>query len=74
MRKIVTSYWRKPIPTDKYDWEAWYDGDEVVGGFGRTEAEAIQDLKDNTDDEEVDAEAAAWVASIGELVSGRTAA
>lgn len=49
--KIVTSYWAKPIPMRQFDWEASLDGDEpnddgqMRCGFGRTEAEAIADLK-----------------------------
>lgn len=47
--KIITNYWRKPIPTDLFDWTAWYDGEEELGhyGHGKTEAEAIADLKDS---------------------------
>lgn len=49
-RKIVTNYWRKPIPTDKFDWSAHFDDDEpnddgrMVQGYGATEAAAIADL------------------------------
>jgi len=44
--KIQTSYWRKPIPTDKYDWEAVDDNYEPGEPIGRgaTEQEAIDDL------------------------------
>lgn len=49
MAKITTGHWRKPGPTDKFDWEATYEnyegGDPI--GHGATEAEAIADLTDN---------------------------
>lgn len=54
--KINTDYWRKPGPTDKFDWSAIYDDyeggdgyDEPAGpiGYGATEAEAIADLTVN---------------------------
>jgi hypothetical protein len=56
--KITTCFWPKPIPDRRYDWSAidsdTYDADcDQDGyfshdpvGYGRTEAEAIQDLKD----------------------------
>lgn len=49
--KIVTNYWAKPIPDRRFDWTAHYDGDEPNDngqmriGYGRTEAEAIADLR-----------------------------
>lgn len=50
--KIRTDYWRKPIPTDAYDWSAVtdnYDGAPDSGnrnqiGYGATEEAAIADL------------------------------
>ncbi len=51
--KIVTHYWAKPIPDRQFDWSAVTDnyeggdGYEERGGpigYGRTEAEAINDL------------------------------
>jgi hypothetical protein len=44
--KVKTDYWRKPVPTNAYDWEAYEadDGGENYRGFGATEAEAIEDL------------------------------
>ena len=46
--KIRTDFWRKPIPTDQYDWAAvdddTYDGEGPVGR-GPTEEAAIADLK-----------------------------
>ena len=54
--RIETSYWRKPIPTDKYDWSAidsdTYDGAPDASrqaraqGHGATEQEAIEDLQE----------------------------
>ena len=44
---IRTEYWAKPIPLRQFDWSAvrdGYDGGDPVG-YGRTEAEAIADLK-----------------------------
>jgi hypothetical protein len=44
--RIVTNYWAKPIPDRRFDWSAMEDGgDEHMCGYGRTEAEAIDDLK-----------------------------
>lgn len=48
--KIVTNYWRKPGPTNQFDWEAYFDNDEpndagsMMVGYGATESEAIDDL------------------------------
>lgn len=52
-RKIRTSNIRPPIPMRTFDWHAFYDGQEESGpsGFGRTEAEAIKDLIEQTEDE-----------------------
>ena len=59
--RIETSYWRKPIPTDKYDWSAidsdTYDGAPDASGlarahgFGATEREAIEDLEEQLQEE-----------------------
>lgn len=45
-QSIKTSFWAKPIPDRRYDWEARIEGDDENGpcGYGRTEAEAIADL------------------------------
>jgi hypothetical protein len=46
MEQIVTRYGAKPIPLRQFDWEAMttnYDLGSPVG-YGRTEAEAINDL------------------------------
>lgn len=55
-RKIMTSYWAKPIPDRRFDWSAWYDGEEEFGpyGYGRTEDEAIRELKLECPDEDED--------------------
>jgi hypothetical protein len=56
MRKIVCSHVCPPIPVRNFDWEAIFDGDEgeetAPRGWGRTEAEARQDLIDNYDERE----------------------
>ncbi len=49
-RLIKTSFVYPPIPIHTNDWCAWYDDEgEEAGryGWGTTEAEAIQDLRDN---------------------------
>ena len=45
--KIRTDYWPKPIPPRQFDWTAIDENYEPGGhiGFGRTEQEAIDDLK-----------------------------
>lgn len=52
--KITTSYWPKPIPMRQFDWSAvdddTYDGPGSPIGYGRNEAEAIADLKEQLDD------------------------
>ncbi len=52
MADIRTDYWRKPIPTDRFDWEAWVDGQEerYGTGFGRTREEAIAELMECIDE------------------------
>lgn len=49
MRKIVTHNSFPPIPTNKFDWCAFYDGEEEAGnyGYGATEEEAIADFIEN---------------------------
>lgn len=45
----ITSYEHPPIPVRNFDWRAYVDGDEEITrrhGWGRTEAEAIENLKD----------------------------
>ena len=48
-RKIVTYHIYPPIPTAKFDWWAFYDGEEKAGcyGYGATEEEAIADFIEN---------------------------
>lgn len=47
---IKTKYWAKPIPGRDHDWEAWDDDRAEAGpvGFGASEQEAIDDLKEKT--------------------------
>ena len=49
MRKIVTINQYPPIPDRRFDWCAFYDGEEEAGGYGygATEAEAIADFREN---------------------------
>lgn len=52
---IKTSFIYPPISVREFDWCAWYDCDgEEAGryGWGKTEAEAIIDLRDNYECEE----------------------
>lgn len=55
--KIVTEYWPKPIPLRQFDWVAVtddYDGapdSHCPVGYGRTEAEAVADLKEQLGEE-----------------------
>ena len=44
--KVITEYIRPPVPSTKYDWTAYIDGEEESGptGYGPTEAEALRDL------------------------------
>ena len=45
---IKTEFVNPPIPDRSHDWAAWYDEYEEEGcGFGKTEEEAIEDLKMN---------------------------
>jgi hypothetical protein len=49
---ILTSFDYPPIPDRRWDWSAWHDGREESNiGRGTTEAEAIADLKEQTDGE-----------------------
>lgn len=52
MREIKTEYLCPPIPTRRFDWVAYRDGDEEEGlrGFGDSEQEAIDDLIDSEGD------------------------
>lgn len=46
--KIKTTYVNPPVPSRSFDWVAFIDGREEDGphGWGKTEQEAIADLKD----------------------------
>ncbi len=54
--QIRTENWCKPVPTNKFDWSAWFDNDEpddngnMPMGFGPTEQDAIADLLANTEE------------------------
>jgi len=52
--QIKTTYWPKPIPTDKFDWsaidDATYDGPGCPMGTGTTEQEAIADLMEQLEE------------------------
>ena len=52
MSEIKVFYANPPIPTNDFDWCAYYDGSEEDGqrGWGATKEEAIKDLKDLTDE------------------------
>ncbi len=44
---IVTEYVRPPVPTTRFDWMAYVQGDEegnLPTGRGATEAEALREL------------------------------
>jgi len=47
-RVAVTVNECPPIPIRDFDWVAFYEGDEETGprGYGRTEAQAVADLKE----------------------------
>lgn len=50
---ILTRYYAKPIPNRNFDWQAIDDDTYDIGqpiGFGRTEAEAVEDLKQQIED------------------------
>lgn len=50
---IATYFVNPPIPIRTSDWIAYIDGEEDgPKGWGKTEAEAIADLKQQLDDEE----------------------
>jgi hypothetical protein len=48
---IRTTFIHPPIPMRQFDWVAYYDGQEPDGptGWGRTEEEAIADLKEQAE-------------------------
>lgn len=49
---IITSHEFPPIPDRRFDWVAYRKGDEEAGtrGWGRTEQEAILDLREREDE------------------------
>jgi hypothetical protein len=51
--KVNTSHVHPPIPVRDFDWSATFDGYEPGGpiGWGRTEEEAIADLRQKREDE-----------------------
>jgi len=55
-RKIITNYWAKPIPTNKYDWEAVFDDYDGAPdsncpiGHGATQKDAVQNLIENCEE------------------------
>lgn len=53
-REIVTSFVYPPIPDRRFDWCAYFKGEEERGdyGWGATEQEAVADFKANYLDEE----------------------
>lgn len=50
--KIVTTFVCPPIPIREFDWCAYRDGQEELGGYGygRTKQEAIDNLLVNEED------------------------
>lgn len=52
MKKIITTFWKLPIPDRRFDWEAiredYNEGDPI--GYGITKREAIEDLLTQEDD------------------------
>jgi hypothetical protein len=55
--RIITVHEYPPIPDRRWDWRAFHDGEEERGhyGWGRTELEAIEDLR-RLDDERAEAD------------------
>lgn len=53
--KVITSHICPPIPVHSFDWMAHFDGQDEDGprGWGSTEQEAVNDLFDNTDIEDL---------------------
>jgi hypothetical protein len=51
-RKIIVIHFPKPIPTDRYDWEAVEDGYDKGDpiGFGASKQEAIDHLNERLDE------------------------
>lgn len=52
MAKVITEYIRPPVPSTKYDWMAYIEGEEEnLTGYGPTEAEALRNLAEQLADE-----------------------
>lgn len=53
-RTIITNCIFPPIPDRRFDWCAFYEGEEERGqyGYGATDAEAVTDLTNNYPDED----------------------
>lgn len=51
--KIITSHVYPPIPDRRYDWIAYYEGEEEAGNYGEgpTEQDAINDFIENYQDD-----------------------
>lgn len=47
---IQTSHEFPPIPDRRFDWVAFRDPEAGPRGYGRTEAEAVADLREQEDD------------------------
>lgn len=52
-RKIITKHEYPPIPWHSFDWVAYREGNEETGPFywGKTEADAISELKEYEEEE-----------------------
>lgn len=50
--RILTDYWRKPVPSNSFDWSAVEDGYEpgCPVGYGATERAAIEDLMEQMEE------------------------
>jgi hypothetical protein len=63
--KIHTTYWRKPIPNDSFDWQATfadYQGGDPIA-FGYSEREAINKLNAQVEEVPVSQEIARQIVS-----------
>ena len=60
MTDIITEYVFPPIPQRSFDWAAYRDPEGKVG-WGKTEVEAVADLKEIEDDGSVPDREAAWL-------------
>jgi hypothetical protein len=55
-RQIITKHEYPPIPDRRFDWRAWFDGEEEGGlqGWGTSEDAAIEALIENLESEQHD--------------------